>query len=80
MSESYIGISFDLSSGIMSFTATFETNFSCHKDLLIAATDDYLHFHLIVLSPLTDIFQLINRSIKIYTSIKNCPIKNSIAS
>ena len=40
--------------------AIFETLLSYDKDILIAATDYYMNFYIIVLFPLTAILQLIN--------------------
>ena len=41
------------------FTAIFEICFSYDKDILIAATDYYMYFYIIVLFPLTAVLQLI---------------------
>ena len=37
--------------------AMFETSFSYDKDILIAESDYYMHFYIIVLFPLTAILQ-----------------------
>ena len=52
------GMTFDLL-----HTATFETQFSCHKAVGIAVTEHYMYFYLFVLSPLIAMVQLTNRSI-----------------
>ena len=54
------GVTFDLGSARMFSTAISETHCSYHKDMWFVATNDYMYFHLTVLFPLTDIFQLIN--------------------
>ena len=38
----------------------FDTYFSYHKDMMIAASDYYMYFHVIMLFPLTAILKLIN--------------------
>ena len=50
------GVTFNIGSAI------FETHFSYHKDMWIAAADYYMYFYvvIIVLFPLTNILQLIN--------------------
>ena len=40
--------------------AIFETSFSFDKDIWIAATDYCMHFHIIILFPLTAILHLIS--------------------
>ena len=51
------GVTFNFAK--MCSTAIFETSLSYDKDILIAATDHYMHFYIIVLFPLTPILQLI---------------------
>ena len=41
-------------------SAIFETSVSFDKDKWIAETDNYMHFYIIVLFPLTAVLQLIN--------------------
>ena len=48
------GVTFDLGSATMSSTATFETYFSYHKAIGIAATDYKIYFYLIMLYPIID--------------------------
>ena len=57
-----LGVTFDLGFAKMFPTATFHTWFSYHKAKLIAVTDYCIYFNLILLPPLTAIFQ-INRSV-----------------
>ena len=57
------GAAFDLGSARMICTTKFKMYFSYHKAKLIAASDYYMCIYLIAPSPLTAIFQLINRSI-----------------
>ena len=53
-------VTFKLVSAKVFSTAIFETDFSYHKDIQIAATDYEMYFYLTVLFPLTDIHPLIN--------------------
>ena len=53
-------VTFKFGSANVCSPAIFETSFSYDKDIWIAATDYYMHFHIIVLFPLTVILQLIN--------------------
>ena len=54
------GGTFNLSSAKVFSPVIFETYFSYHKDIWIAATDYYMYFYLIVLFPLTAVLQSIN--------------------
>ena len=54
------GVTFNSGSVKVCSPAIFQTSFSYDKDIWIAATDYYMHFHIIVLSPLTAILQLIS--------------------
>ena len=54
------GGNFNFGSPKVCSPAIFETYFSYDKDIWIAATDDYVHFYIIVLFPLTAILQLIS--------------------
>ena len=54
------GVTFNLGSAKVCSPAIFETCFSCDKDIWIAAIDYYMYFNIIVLIPLTAIFQLMN--------------------
>ena len=53
-------VTFSFGSTKVCSPAMFEVCFSHDKDILIAATDDYMYFYIIVLFPLTSILQLIN--------------------
>ena len=44
----------------ISFKILSVKSFSYDKDIWIALTDYYMHFYIIVLFPLTAIFQLVN--------------------
>ena len=54
------GVTFNFGSVKVCSPSIFETSFSYDKDVWIAATDYYLHFHTIVLFLLTAILKLIN--------------------
>ena len=54
------GVTFNFGSAKVCSPAIFETSFSYHKDIWIAATDFDMHFYILVLFPLTAILQLIN--------------------
>ena len=54
------GMSFNFGSAKVCSPAIFETCFSYYKDTWIATAGYYMHFYIIVLFPLTAIFQLIN--------------------
>ena len=54
------GVTFNLGSAKVCSPSMFETDFSYDKDIWIDATDNYMHFHIIVLFPLTAILQSIN--------------------
>ena len=54
------GVTFNFGSAKVCSPAIFETCFSYDKDILIAASDYYLHLYGSLLFPLTDIFLLIN--------------------
>ena len=53
------GVTFDFGSAKVCSPARFETCFSFDQDILIAATDQFIYFCIIVLFPLTAIHQLI---------------------
>ena len=54
-------VTFNFASAKLCLPAIFETCFSYDKDIWIAATDYYMHFYKLVLSPLTAIIiKLIN--------------------
>ena len=52
------GVTFNFGSAKVCSPAIFETCFPYNKDIWIP--DDYMHFYIIVLFPLTVILQLIN--------------------
>ena len=54
------GVTFNFGSAKMCLPAIFEICFSYDKDILITASDYYMHFYIIVLFLLTAILQLIN--------------------
>ena len=54
------GVTFNFGSAKVCPPVIFEKRFSYDKDIWITATDYYMHFHIIVLFPLTAILQLIN--------------------
>ena len=54
------GVTFNFGSAKVCLPAIFDTSFSYHKDIWIAAPDYYMHFYTIVLFPLTAILQLIS--------------------
>ena len=56
----HLGVTFNLSSAKVCSLAIFWTYFSYQKDIWIAATDCNMYFHLILLFPLTALFQSIN--------------------
>ena len=58
--EQHHGVTFDLGSATIFYTAIFGTYFSYNQDIWIASTDYFLYFYIIVLSPLKAILQLIN--------------------
>ena len=53
-------LTFSFGSAKVCSPAMYETSFSYDKDIWIAATDCYTYFYIILLFPLTAIFQLIN--------------------
>ena len=53
------GLTFNFGSAKVCSPAIFETCFSNDKDIWIAATDYCIFFHIIVVSPLTAILQLV---------------------
>ena len=53
------GVTFNFGSAKVCSPAKFETCFSFDKDILIAATDKFIYFCVIVLFPSTAILQLI---------------------
>ena len=63
MSSYVLGVTFDLGFTRMFLVTIFQIYFYYHKAEWIAATAYYIYFYLIVLSPLTAIFQIKNRSI-----------------
>ena len=56
------GMTFNFGFAKVCSPVIFETSFSYDKDILICATDYYMHFYIIVLLPFTAILQLINFS------------------
>ena len=54
------GVAFNFGSDKECSPAMFETCFSYDKNILIAVTDYYMHFYIIVFFPLTAILQLIS--------------------
>ena len=55
------GVTFNCGSAKVCLRAIFEISFSYDKDIwIIAATDYYMHFYIIVLFPFIAILQLIN--------------------
>ena len=54
------GVTFNFGSAKVCSPAIFATSFSYNKDIWINATDYHMHFYILVLFPLTTIFQLIN--------------------
>ena len=54
------GVTFSFGCAKVCSPAILETCFSCDQDIWIASTDNYMHFYIIMLFPLTAILQLIN--------------------
>ena len=54
------GVTFNFGSAKVCLPAIYETSFSDDKDILMASTDYYLHFYIIVPFLLISILQLIS--------------------
>ena len=54
------GVTFNFGYAKVCSAAIFETSFSYNKDILIAETDCYMHFYIIVFFLLTALLKLIN--------------------
>ena len=53
-------VTFNVGSAKLCSPAMFETCFSYDKDILIAATENYMYIYIVLLFPLTAILQLIH--------------------